>query len=685
MRNQHDLLRQFYTDIQISNCIVQVGSVTDVDILLDGENFGQYLQNNQKKDVFFLGGIDPQQKKKRASDKNVIWKNHFFIDLDIRSQEKEITDNDIRELTAWVGEALIVEGGALGKWRYIVFSGNGLHIHYFGDPVEIQSIEDWKNGLKGLLMEAKRILKIDPDSGCINPARLCRCPGSYNNKNGAHKLVEILEWQNASFEITGIEKLGHKTGTTVKNKLPDVVGDTINKGNRDNTLTSIAGSLRSRGLDKDTIFSALTGINQSKCNPPLKQAHIRKIAKSVSRYRPQEAIDAQKKWSLKVTVMDEVEEEDFEWLWNGRIPFGEISILGGNPGDGKSTLSCELASAVTNGNTLIGGGKEIEGNVLIIAAEDSVAKTVKKRLRQSGADQSRVHVVQVARDEHGNKRPISLETDIPLIEELMRTHDYKLVIIDPISAYMGKGTDTYKDSSVRHVLMPLADLAHETNAAIVCVKHLNKTSNTTNALYRISESIGFVGIARTVLFLGKDPDSEQRIIDVVKSNAGAIPKAVAFEIKDGCFRWIGETDMRASQVLGGSSGSTERENLLDEAKDLLLHILLEKPLPISTIRRYAKEASISWRTMERAKTVLGILSDRVSVEEGWSVWKLPSRAKSAQHAVYETVAELEGENISIPLPEAEKANATNSANTPKSAKPVQKPTKTLQQLLRSSK
>lgn len=475
------------------------------------------------------------------------------------------------------------------------------------------------------------------------------------------------------------EKYQAKSGRN--NAAPPIEGD-ICEGKRNSTLTSIAGSLRRRGIDQTAIFESLCGINRVKCKPPLSESEVRQIAKSVAGYEPRESLSVQgqgttsrniePKWCLDVTVMSDVIEEEFEWLWENRIPLGEVSLVGGNPGDGKSTLSCELAAAVTNGATLIGGGQGTKGNVLIIAAEDSVSKTVKRRLRQSGADQSRVHVVQFARDEHENKRSVSLETDIPLIEDLIRQHDFKLVIIDPISAYMGKGTDTYKDSSVRHVLMPLSDLAHKTNAAIVCIKHLNKSSNNTNALYRISESIGFVGVARTVLFLGKDPDSEQRIIDVVKSNAGPKPKAIAFEIKEGRFVWIGETDMNADRVLSKTSGEADGRNKLEEAEDFLLETLNNCPRRGREIFRESRDLGISQRTLRRAKEKIGIESNRVEGvgKDGCWKWKLPDTPKVAKHVVSKTAAILEGRRTDSSLNKDQNAKIANEADTPKNAKDV---------------
>ena len=191
-----------------------------------------------------------------------------------------------------------------------------------------------------------------------------------------------------------------------------------------------------------------------------------------------------------VTISD-VEPEQVRWLWENVVPRAKVTIFAGDPGLGKSFVALDFAARVTR------DGEE----VILLSAEDDPADTIRPRLDAAGADTNRVHVLTAVRSQgSGGKqtdRMLRLDRDIEQIAQAIKQHpDTALVIIDPLSAYMGD-TDSRSDEQVRSILAPLAELASRTGVAIVCIKHLNKGEER-SAMYRAGGSIGFVAAARVV-------------------------------------------------------------------------------------------------------------------------------------------------------------------------------------------
>ena len=189
--------------------------------------------------------------------------------------------------------------------------------------------------------------------------------------------------------------------------------------------------------------------------------------------------------------------EKVDWLWDGRIARGKHCCIAGEPGTGKSQLSIIITAAITtSGSWPCGEGWSPLGNVIILSAEDSAADTIVPRLMAAGADLDRVHIVSAVRNYNGKgQRTFNLQTDIELLERnITEIGDVALVIVDPVSSYLGK-TDSHKNSEVRGVLEPLSDMADRTRVALLSITHFNKTgaNNTTKALHRFIGSIAFTG------------------------------------------------------------------------------------------------------------------------------------------------------------------------------------------------
>jgi archaellum biogenesis ATPase FlaH len=320
--------------------------------------------------------------------------------------------------------------------------------------------------------------------------------------------------------------------------------------------------------------------------------------------------------------MAEVEPEEVRWLWENCVPFGKVTIFAGDPGLGKSLVALDLAARISRGGR----------GVILLSAEDAPADTIRPRLDAARADVGRVQLLTAVSvpiaDGKRSERMLRLDRDVQQIAEAIRQHpDTDLVIIDPLSAYMGD-VDSNNDERVRGILSPLTALASKTGVAIVCVKHLNKDEEK-SAIYRAGGSIGFVAAARVVWAFAKDRDDpERRLMVLVKSNIGPNPGGLAYRIEQtesGQCRvcWESEavhTDLE--DVLRPSA--PERKSALDAAKQWLQELLSSGPVASRDVEQAAKEAGLSWMTVRRAADDLKIKRSREGFgAEGRWMWSLP--------------------------------------------------------------
>src|SRR5262249_39716002 len=183
------------------------------------------------------------------------------------------------------------------------------------------------------------------------------------------------------------------------------------------------------------------------------------------------------------------------WLWQWRIARGALNLLAGLPNMGKGVLWSDIVAIVTKGGEWPAGeGSSPQGNVIIFTAEDDIRRTVVPRLKAAGADLDRVEIVEMARNPDGAERMFNLVTDLPALRaKIEEVGDVALVIIDPVSAYLGVGKVSGGSSTdVRGVLSPLVKLAEETQVTVFAVMHFNKRADITNAILRVADSVAYV-------------------------------------------------------------------------------------------------------------------------------------------------------------------------------------------------
>ena len=301
--------------------------------------------------------------------------------------------------------------------------------------------------------------------------------------------------------------------------------------------------------------------------------------------------------TVKIIRMSDVELTPVDWLWKPYLPFGKLSVLQGNPGEGKTYFAMHLAAACTNGKLLPNMERLEPFNVIYQTAEDGLGDTVKPRLIEAGADLDRVLVI--------DDSDVQLTLSDERIEKAIIENNARLVIIDPIQAYLGADVDMNRANEVRPIFMRLGQVAQRTGCAILLIGHLNKAAGM-QSLQRGLGSIDIAAAVRSVMFIGKlKHDPTMRILTHEKSSLAPPGVSLAFSLGDeGGFRWVGEYDITADEMLSGIE--PQRETKTQQAKDLICTLLAGgKQVLSEDIDKAALERGIPGRTVRDAKRELG--------------------------------------------------------------------------------
>ncbi len=314
----------------------------------------------------------------------------------------------------------------------------------------------------------------------------------------------------------------------------------------------------------------------------------------------------------------DVQAQEVSWLWAGRLPLGRLSLLVGRPGEGKSFATLDWAARVSTGRDWPDGSSCEAGSVLLVSAEDDPGDTIRPRLDAHEADPLRIHMLTgiYAQDKHGKliEGAFTLANIETLRHALKTIGNVRLIVIDPIGSYMGGKVDAHRDNEVRGVLAPLAALAKESNAAVVLVAHQRK-GKAVNPDDMTLGSTGFVGLARSVLHLMRDPDDEdRRLLLPGKMNLAVPAPGLAFTIEGEPARvqWASDpVSITAAEVLAKSGRGN---SAACEAEEWLCDVLSNGPVESSKVKDMANTDGLAWRTVERAKEKIGAKSTR----EGYS-------------------------------------------------------------------
>ncbi len=292
------------------------------------------------------------------------------------------------------------------------------------------------------------------------------------------------------------------------------------------------------------------------------------------------------KIELQLIRLSEIQSQEVSWLWFPFIPYGKLTIIQGDPGDGKTTFILNIAAKLSKGEGLDGGMELTEPlNVIYQSAEDGLADTVKPRLEQA----------------------------------VIKT-GAKLLILDPIQAYLGGGMDMNRANEARDMTKKLAVLAEKYQCAIVLVGHMNKAAGNKVA-YRGIGSIDFFAVARSVLLVGRvEGEENTRAVVQIKNNFAAFGHPKAFALSEDGFQWLGDYEITADEVLGGIA---PKANKMEQAKRLLRELAeTNNAVQSNEIFSLADEQGISKRTLENAKKELGIRAKRINNTWYWELDKI---------------------------------------------------------------
>ena len=292
---------------------------------------------------------------------------------------------------------------------------------------------------------------------------------------------------------------------------------------------------------------------------------------------------------------EDIEQTSVEWLWFPHLPFGKLTIIQGNPGEGKTYFAMMLTAACTNRKTFP-NMEEIEPfNVIYQTAEDGMGDTIKPRLVEAGADLSRVMVID------DTEEALTLSDD--RIEKAIRQNQVRLLIIDPVQAFIGADVDMNRANEVRPVFRKLGMIAEKTGCAIVLIGHLNKSSGT-QSTYRGLGSIDIMAAVRSLLFIGKvKKDPTTRVLIHEKSSLAPPGETMAFKLGDEeGFRWVGAYEISADDLLDGKEGKPT-ETKLQRGTKLIYELLADgNAVTIRELDEKAKAQGISQRTMREARS-----------------------------------------------------------------------------------
>jgi hypothetical protein len=317
-------------------------------------------------------------------------------------------------------------------------------------------------------------------------------------------------------------------------------------------------------------------------------------------------------------------------VWPGVLWAGKPVLIAGDPGLGKSMVTCDIAARVTTGAPWPCSAERREpADVILLSAEDDPSDTIVPRLIAAGADLDRITFVSGVREQtkDGERdRWLSLDQHLDQLAAVVVVRpEVRLIIIDPLSAYLGRDTDSHNEGDVRSVLAGLAELASQHRAAVLCVRHLRK-SESTSAQQKIIGSIAFTAAARAVYVVCRDPDNEDtRLFLCAKNNLAVDTAGYSYQIEttdEGIPHvvWSVERETRtADEVLGASADKT---HVIDTVEKWLAEVLSEFPVRSGELRAMAREAGHSWRTVERARARMGGIIIEPEYRRGPWQWRL---------------------------------------------------------------
>ena len=317
-------------------------------------------------------------------------------------------------------------------------------------------------------------------------------------------------------------------------------------------------------------------------------------------------------------IYSTVKRQEVKWLWYPYIPYGKLTLLQGDPGDGKSTFMINIAASLTCGGILPDGESlESAGNVIYQGAEDNVGDTIKPRLEAAGADCSRVAFID------DTDKGVTFIDD--RLEKAIETFHARLLVLDPFQAFMPSNADMQNASHIRSIMRKLGQVAEKNECAIVMIGHMTKSTGG-KRLYRGLGSIDIAAICRSVLMISRDEQNpEIRYMYQVKSNLAPESNAIGFIMNvDRGFQWLGKCNIdKKAETVVCSRKVTKKE----QAAEYLEIMLSAEDVPSTEIIQRMDAIGIKERTVRTAQKEMGVEAYR---KQGIWYWHMPENEEEVE-------------------------------------------------------
>lgn len=442
-------------------------------------------------------------------------------------------------------------------------------------------------------------------------------------------LLDVLSESSNQLPRDGVTRDGAAHEDASEDPLT-IAGAPIPEGMRNQTLARIAGRMLAAGHDSEQVFEHCLRINHARCVPRLPRDEVRRVVDSISkREASKKGIAATpirrgvQGLLLNTRRLDTVVAEATQWLWRGYIPLGSITVLDGPPGVGKSTFTLELAAMVSTGRSMPDGSTGIEGHVLLLSYEDSVSRTVIPRLNAMEADTSRISVVDTVQLSDGTSRLPHFPEDLPFLEDVVKQHATRLIIVDPFSAFLSASVNSWSDQHVRVALAPLARLAEQEQLAVLVIRHPTKNREAA-PMEAGSGSMAIIAASRSAFYMARNPEDEsQVIIAPLKQNLAVPVPSLALRVVDGGngapkIEWIGRSQLDAQALRPLSREGVDK---LGAAEALLREVLADGPRPVKEVEEEANRRGVSQSTLKRARSTLKVIATKQGFSESGN-WTL---------------------------------------------------------------
>ena len=483
-------------------------------------------------------------------------------------------------------------------------------------------------------MNKKLAYSVGADHGGWDITQVLRIPGTRNHKYPQAPYGKLLWFREIPYESIEINQQADIDSTDILRKYnisPFTIKRTFSEakeGMRSEVLWKLENELIERGLSKEEVFTVIKDSPWNKFKKRESQL-LREIDKAwethihpenfVGEDKPKKSrtkIREEPEHQLTLINLEDIEPEVVEWLWYPYIPMGKLTMIEGDPGLGKSWLTMALASYISRGKLLPYQIDKIKGKVLIMSAEDGLADTIKPRLVTLKANTNNIVAI---------PEPVSFtESGTKAVSEAIQLVKPKLIIIDPLVAYLGGKIDLHKANETREIMARLTKLAEDNHVAIVLVRHLTKGGKE-KAIYRGLGSIDLTAAVRSCLAIGRNPQepNEGRVICHIKSNLAPLGKPISYTLdskdKKNPFEFGEEIDVDVNEVLG--TQPTNGRGATDAAVEFLQTVLAEgKALPTQDIRREAEARGITEKALKRAKHICNVVMIRNT--DGVCKWKI---------------------------------------------------------------